>query len=137
MKLTLALMTLGLSAFGSLVFFGAEAQDVVVTISRDACARAVGYVPGDDVSYRPGSDVRGREVAPADLYASPQPTPPDLTKFTLRYQPLPDEENLELSNFPLGEITVDELGHAYLNGEPLQGERESWLQAQCREALEG
>lgn len=38
-----------------------------ITVSRSACRALVRHVPDDDVAYKPGVDVHGRKVAPADL----------------------------------------------------------------------
>lgn len=39
----------------------------VVRIARGDCMQLTAHRPDDDVAYRPGIDVRGRPVAPADL----------------------------------------------------------------------
>jgi len=38
-----------------------------VTLSTGECAKLVQHVPADDVTYKPGVDVRGKPVVPADL----------------------------------------------------------------------
>ena len=38
-----------------------------IVVKPDDCAALVAHVPDDDVAYRPGVDVRGNKVAPADL----------------------------------------------------------------------
>ncbi|WP_246832272.1 hypothetical protein [Thalassospira sp. MCCC 1A03138] len=45
---------------------GAEAKPTV-TVTRSACQQLVSHVPDDDVAYKPGVDVYGNKVAPADL----------------------------------------------------------------------
>jgi len=53
-----------------LAAFAASAQDVerrAVRASWATCRALVEHSPSPDVKYRPGSDVRGRSVAPADL----------------------------------------------------------------------
>ncbi|WP_254869647.1 hypothetical protein [Thalassospira sp. HF15] len=44
-----------------------EAPVSTITVSRSACKELLRHVPEDDVAYKPGVDVRGNEVAPADL----------------------------------------------------------------------
>jgi hypothetical protein len=43
------------------------AETATVTLSSGDCAKLVQHVPADDVTYRPGVDVRGKPVVPADL----------------------------------------------------------------------
>ncbi|RMD62947.1 MAG: hypothetical protein D6826_06185, partial [Alphaproteobacteria bacterium] len=46
----------------------AVAHDVVTArLTKSDCARLVKHVPAPDVAYRPGVDVRGRPVTPADV----------------------------------------------------------------------
>jgi hypothetical protein len=46
---------------------GAEKAKPTITVTRSACQQLVSHVPDDDVAYKPGVDVYGRKVAPADL----------------------------------------------------------------------
>jgi hypothetical protein len=43
------------------------AKAPTITVTRAACKELVSHVPDDDVTYKPGVDVRGNKVAPADL----------------------------------------------------------------------
>ncbi len=47
-------------------------EKATVAITRADCARLVAHVPAPDVAYRPGVDVYGREVVPADLGGAPR-----------------------------------------------------------------
>lgn len=49
------------------IFFGAAANAETVSLNASDCQRLVRHVPADDVTYKPGVDVRGNAVAPADL----------------------------------------------------------------------
>ncbi len=49
------------------VLLPATAAAETVPIDFDDCARIVAHVPAPDVAYRPGVDVDGNAVAPADL----------------------------------------------------------------------
>ena len=49
------------------VLLPATAAAEYVPITPDDCARIVAHVPAPDVAYRPGVDVDGNAVAPADL----------------------------------------------------------------------
>ncbi|MDP2697769.1 hypothetical protein [Thalassospira sp.] len=43
-----------------------ENSQPTVTVTRAACEALVSHVPDDDVAYKPGVDVHGRPVVPAD-----------------------------------------------------------------------
>lgn len=44
----------------------ASSGPMVITISKPDCSRLIQHVPSADVTYKPGVDVRGRPVVPAD-----------------------------------------------------------------------
>jgi hypothetical protein len=63
-------MTLIRLAFITFLFLTpatAMAEDVTLEVTKDNCQRIVKYVAEQDVTYKPGVDVHGRAVAPADL----------------------------------------------------------------------
>ena len=107
-----------------------------VVMASDLCtrlARAKAAAPGAE--YRPGVDVNGDAVAPADLPAAPAATPEN---FPIEIGP-PLQRRYGVAGAALfhgktlGVVTMHD-GRAYLNGEPLRdGEREMMLAA-CREA---
>ena len=113
------------------------AEEDLVRVTREDCLQLTRYIPSDDVNYQAGADVNGRPVALADLNPTFQPSFSDRYSFVLEFQPLPDEERLELSTFALGVVTVDAEGHVYFDGEPLHYDEEAELQRLCQEALEG
>jgi len=43
------------------------ARAETVTLSTGDCSKLVAHQPADDVTYKPGVDVRGKPVVPADL----------------------------------------------------------------------
>jgi hypothetical protein len=47
--------------------FALTVQAEAVRVSTRDCTTLVQHVPADDVTYKPGVDVRGKAVAPADL----------------------------------------------------------------------
>ena len=49
-----------------------------IAISRKDCQRLVDHEPAPDVTYRPGVDVHGRPVVPADLGGGQQIQLPDV-----------------------------------------------------------
>ncbi len=50
-----------------LVLLPITAHAETVAVSAADCQKLVAHVPSDDVTYKPGVDVRGKAVAPADL----------------------------------------------------------------------
>ena len=65
----------------------ARAEGLRVTITEFDCRRLVEHRQRDDVTYRPGVDVRGRAVAPADLEGGYQLDLPKVYRFDLTIQP--------------------------------------------------
>jgi len=72
----------------------AWAEEVTVTnqpvyVTKSDCARLVTYHPSPDVAYKPGQDVHGKYVAPADLPGSQMPgLVPDKIEFNLNINPM-------------------------------------------------
>jgi hypothetical protein len=73
-------LLLALSAF-AVGLPPAAAEDTTVQITKADCRRLVRHVPSADVAYKPGVDVRGRPVAPADAGGGPRITLPDVFEF--------------------------------------------------------
>jgi hypothetical protein len=128
---------LGLAAIGALLFgVPASAQGRIV-VADDVCRSLVLHQPEAGVEFVPGVDVRGREVAPADL-----PGRPDLEFMRESVIPLiidlagkyPDrlagaELDLQLS---LGALTING-DDVRLNGVPLNDPLERAIAALCAE----
>src|SRR5688572_15205808 len=54
----------------TLLFLCSVAQaETTITIDPSACREVIRHVPDADVAYKPGVDVHGKKVAPADLSA--------------------------------------------------------------------
>src|SRR3546814_8990549 len=67
----------------------AKADERRVVITAQDCSRLVEHSAAPDVAYRPGVDVRGRSVAPADLPGSRiDVQPPEAIEFTVYFNPL-------------------------------------------------
>ncbi len=74
-----------LCAFAGLLPAAAAAEHVVKVIARASdCRRVVAHVASADVEYRPGVDVRGRKVAPADLGGGSPIKLPDEIAFDIK-----------------------------------------------------
>ena len=117
----------------------ARAESEPVRVDRDACANVVAHVPDADVAYKPGVDVNGKPVAPADLPGSVQLDLPDSFVITLELNlaksviPVPGPKGLE-PKVQLGLITV--VGdRVYYNGQPLDDPEQVRLAAACREFM--
>ncbi len=118
-----------------LAAFGAGAQTVAITDAD--CARIVNYVSPPDVAYKPGVDVYGRPVAPADLNPQPQignqPITIDITADLHKYG-VPTSSPLLLPGAHLGQITVEDNGRrVYFNGQPLGDTEEKAIADACRQ----
>lgn len=104
------------------------------TIAERDCRRLERHVAAPDVTYRPGVDVRGRPVAPADLAPPPAIVPerfPILLGVDLRERlGLPRDLILDL---PLGVIGIEN-GTVLFNGRPLAPDAAAGLAAACAAA---
>ena len=129
-----------LCAFAGLLPALAAAEQVVTVKAAD-CRRVVAHVAAADTEYRPGVDVRGRKVAPADLGGTPQVEIPDTITFDLQLDlerlagPPPPGPVGEVFGRPvLGRISIR--GHqVYFNDRLLGNMAEAELARKCREML--
>jgi hypothetical protein len=109
-----------------------------LTISVSECRKLVRHQPAADVAYRPGVDVRGRRVVPADLgggtiVAAPEeieiPITVELDK-TIGAAP----SGLYKPEASIGMVTYKN-GRAWYNGQPLQTEANAEIIAACRATI--
>ncbi|MBM3558633.1 MAG: hypothetical protein FJX53_01800 [Alphaproteobacteria bacterium] len=117
----------------------AEAQQRTIVVGSDDCARLAQHKSTTDVTYRPGVEVRGQPVAPADLGGGSRIALPE--SFTI---PITVDMAEKLGIPPLasgalhgGEIAVGTVvvtadGRATFNGQPLQSEVSAALAAACQ-----
>lgn len=109
------------------------AESLDLTITRQDCRFLQPYEAeiGQDPAYRPGVDVEGNPVAPADLDGGTRFRIPESFSFPLEVTPFPDSA-FSSSAIRLGRVRVDSKGRAFWNGERLS-ERDRYLVAQeCR-----
>jgi hypothetical protein len=123
----------------------AAAEAAYLALSENDCARLVRHHPADDVTYRPGRDVRGKAVAPADLAPElggsgglilPDTVviPIELDLFE-RFGIPANSANFKGDVF-VGEVVVEvATGRAFFNGQPLASEAEAELAARCQRIL--
>jgi hypothetical protein len=73
----------GITAIACLLLSGGlvsaeKVEDVKVDIDKEECQRVETHIARDDVAYKPGVDVRGNPVAPADLDGTPLKLPKNI-----------------------------------------------------------
>lgn len=109
-----------------------------VRVSADTCARLVEHVPAPDVEYRPGVDVHGRKVVPADLGPVVRIDPPTEFSFDLNYDLsgwiTGAGGNVYEPHFKVGTVTVKD-GVPYFEGHPLIDEDQIRLSEACQRIL--
>jgi hypothetical protein len=110
----------------------AVAQTLVVESS--VCRALTVHRPAPDVAYRPGVDVQGRPVAPADLPGAPQWLAPSFT-FDLNADLrgyLPPRSALSQPQLQVGRITLRPDGVVLLNGQELATAETANVALLCR-----
>lgn len=137
--------TLARCLLAAILFAAAPARahedEAVVTITRADCARLVEHVPAPDVTYQPGVDVYGREVAPADLEGGTPIRVPETLRIPIEIDLLdrfgiPANPALYEADVPVGEV-VYRNGRLSFNGRPLQDEAAAELSRRCQKILYG
>ncbi len=118
------------------------AQDQQLFVTRQDCARLVAHHPDPGVEYKPGVDVRGKYVAPADLPAQNNVALPDKIEFDLRLNPLAYAPSsgapagaFQNTGTNIGHVEIDlKNGQAKLNGHALDDEQTRIVTEACRKA---
>ena len=118
-----------------------------VSVSAAECRRAVAYVPAPDVAYKPGVDVHGKAVAPADLPGSQMDfVVPNTIKFNFSINPTnygltaaQAQQKSQLvtgnnSSLPVAAIAFDlARNQLTINGHPLTNGDQAALAAACQQ----
>ncbi len=120
---------------------GAAHEKATVVITRADCARLVAHVPDPDVAYRPGVDVYGRAVVPADLGGParielPETILIDIEIDLLQRFGIPASPALYDGDAEVGEVAYRD-GRFTFNGQPLQDEAQAALAARCQKVVDG
>jgi hypothetical protein len=127
-------------AVASILPLAALAQNgkTTVTVSRTDCANLVEHTPSADVAYKPGVDVRGKAVAPADLGGGVQLAMPEEVTIAIeidlaaRYGlPSGAAANLYKPTASMGTVSYKN-GKAFFNGQPLTNAETEALAEACR-----
>ncbi|WP_451970626.1 hypothetical protein [Azospirillum endophyticum] len=106
-------------------------------VDLSLCRRLTRHVPAADVEYRPGVDVKGRPVAPADLPGSAGAQPPIPIDLPLSVD-LARRMGVALPSVPhlpddITAVWLSVVGdRLYLNGQPIDPGAEERLYAYCR-----
>ncbi|MPY75266.1 MAG: hypothetical protein GEU87_13490 [Alphaproteobacteria bacterium] len=110
-------------------------------IPRDDCRRMVEHRPDPGIDYKPGTDVRGKAVPPADLPGGGlRLEPADEVEFDISFNPL---QGGQAGRFGATELFVGTVrfnlksGEATFNGVPLSDPQQAELSRKCSAILRG
>jgi len=106
-----------------------------VRISEMDCSQLVTHVASSDVSYRPGVDVNGNAVAPADLNAQPQISVPDVISIPVTID-LATNLGINtpfLARPTVGEVQITRDGRVSFNGQPIGDSTQHELAKRCQQ----
>ena len=116
-----------------------SAQRQTLVISDADCRQLVAHGARNDVNFKPGVDVHGRPVKPADLESNSAIKLPDeisidisVEIYTFLRQTAP--RGLETSSASLGAVTFKQ-GRVYFNGQPIDNGANSPIAEACRAKL--
>ena len=111
-----------------------------LTISKAECRKLVRHQPSADVAYRPGVDVRGRRVAPADLGGGTTIAVPQETEIPITVE-LEKTIGAAASGLYKPEANIGKVvyknGRAWFNGQPLETGVNADVVAACRRQMKG
>lgn len=123
----------------------AQGGPAAVSIDAATCRKMVRHVPDPDVTYRPGVDVQGRPVAPADLhdYSAFESLVPDTVTFHVVLDPFEGTgvaapRGIESPGMALGTVAYDiNRGTFTVNGVPVTTDQQAALRRACGQGLSG
>ncbi len=111
-----------------------------LTISTAECRKLVRHQPSADVAYRPGVDVRGRRVAPADLGGGTNIAVPQEIEIPITVE-LDKTSGAAASGLYKPEANIGKVvyknGRAWFNGQPLETGANADVVAACRRKMKG
>lgn len=135
---TMVLAALTAAAFADITV-PATAQGQTLVISDADCRALVAHVARNDVNFKPGVDVHGRPVKPADLESNSTIKLPDeisidisLEIYTFLQRTAP--RGLEKSKTSLGAVTFKQ-GRVYFNDQPIDNGANGPIAEACRAKL--
>ena len=128
------------AAMVCLLALPADAQQSRIVVSMEDCQRLVRHSPSADVEYKPGVDVHGKAVAPADLGGSRPVKLRETFEFDITLQVferlgITVAKGLDESELTVGTVSVDKRGNVSFNGERLDGTQEAAIAEACQELM--
>jgi len=123
----------GFSLF--LAVSGPVHAQTTVQITESDCSQLVTHVASADVSYRPGVDVNGNAVAPADLNPQPQISVPDVISIPVTID-LATNLGIAtpfLARPTVGEVQITRDGRVSFNGQPIGDSAQHELARRCQQ----
>lgn len=137
------------AGFAMTIFLAAQpAHAAELRVDSAACRYVVRHVPDADVTYKPGVDINGKKIVPADLNPSPVNNLQDTVSIKLTNDaaklfglkaPEMDVKGADgnvaktpmvATETEIGYVTLKN-GRAFLNGKPLDSVAESSLAVLC------
>lgn len=128
-------VTLGLAIIVAGGF--ARAADTKAKISGRDCKRLIQHQASSDVNYKPGVDVRGRQVAGADVAGGMKLKLPKTVEFDIAFNPLKGTSSTRFgeTSSSVGKVKYDIGKNAFtFNGEPMNDKAIAGLARKCRAA---
>lgn len=142
MRLTglLALWALATTPF--LPAAGLARTPATVEVTKSDCTRLVKHLPDPGASYRPGVDVHGQPVVPADVGGQSVLPLPEAFEIDIEVDlqqrfGIPANQELFDADAQIGRVVVERDGRAYFNGVPLHDEAVAALIDRCQEIFYG
>lgn len=115
------------------------AEESTVRITKSDCVYLAEHQTSADVAYQPGVDVRGREVAPADVGTAPalKNLVPEVLEFPIALNPLKGgAARFGETSLTVGTVSFDmKTKRASFNGKPLTRGETRRLAKKCKEIL--
>ena len=129
-----------LLALTCLLVMPVVAQQSRVIVSKEDCKRLIRHHPSADVEYKPGTDVRGKSVAPTDFPGSQRLKLPDVYEFDITLQVfkrlgLEAPVGLDESELKIGTVSVDKRGNVSFNGQLLGNAEEAAIAEACQDLM--
>jgi hypothetical protein len=118
-----------------LVILAPAHAQTTLQITESDCSQLVTHVASSDVSYRPGVDVNGNAVAPADLNAQPQIAVPDVISIPVTID-LATNLGINtpfLARPTVGEVQITRDGRVTFNCQPIGGSAQQELAKRCQQ----